>query len=76
MNLMNFFCKILKKCLPSEMPDVIISDVVTLIAMKREVAARLGQVFPWSEGHVLKTGDKSLYNIIFCFWQIKRVKNS
>jgi len=33
------FSKLLKKCLPSIIHDVIISDVVTLIALKREVAA-------------------------------------
>ena len=37
--------------------------VVTLIAVKREVAvpAKVGAGFPWSECQVVKTGDKSLY---------------
>ena len=37
--------------------------VVTLIAVKREVAvpAKAGAGFPWSECQVVKTGDKSLY---------------
>ena len=37
--------------------------VVTLIAVKREVAvpAKAGAGFPWSECQVVNTGDKSLY---------------
>ncbi len=37
------------------------ADVVTLIALKREVAAVYAAGFPWSECQVLETGDKSLY---------------
>jgi len=37
--------KYLKKCLPSNFHGVIISDVVTLIALKREVAALCGRYF-------------------------------
>lgn len=44
--------------------------VVTLIALKREVAASVKAVagFPWSECQVVKTGDKSLYELqsIYC----------
>ena len=41
----------------------IIANVVTLIALKREVAveAKAFAGFPWSECQVVKTGDKSLY---------------
>lgn len=38
----------------------IITNVVTLIAVKREVAAGHAGV-PWSECQVRETGDKSLY---------------
>lgn len=39
--------------------------VVTLIALKREVAVsvKAGTGFPWSECQVVKTGDKSLYEL-------------
>ena len=39
--------------------------VVTLIALKREVAmpVKSGIGFPWSECQVVKTGDKSLYEL-------------
>ncbi len=39
--------------------------VVTLIALKREVAmpVKAGIGFPWSECQVVKTGDKSLYEL-------------
>ena len=43
---------------------------VTLIALKREVAVsvKAGTGFPWSECQVVKTGDKSLYELpsIYC----------
>ena len=43
--------------------------VVTLIAVKREVAvlAKAGAGFPWSECQVVKTGDKSLYEYTIYF---------
>jgi hypothetical protein len=41
----DFYKNYLKKCLPSIAPGVIISDVVTLIALKREVAAEFGRLF-------------------------------
>ena len=51
--------------------------VVTLIALKREVAVsvKAGTGFPWSECQVVKTGDKSLYelqSIYFCMYS-KRI---
>ena len=39
------------------------NHVVTLIAMKRDVAASNDAGVPWSECQVSKTGDKSLYQI-------------
>ena len=43
--------------------------VVTLIALKREVAveAKVFAGFPWSECQVVKTGDKSLYEYTIYF---------
>ena len=56
------FYKNAKKNLHITDKSCIITNVVTLIAMKREVAAGHAGV-PWSECQVRKTGDKSLYNV-------------
>ena len=46
--------KNVKKCLHFKKRWFIIALAVTLIALKREVAARRLQVFPWSECQVRK----------------------
>ena len=56
------FSKVQKKNLHITGKSCIITHVVTLIAVKREVAAGHAGV-PWSECQVRKTGDKSLYNV-------------
>ena len=56
------FYKNAKKNLHIDGKSCIITNVVTLIAMKREVAAGHAGV-PWSECQVRETGDKSLYNV-------------
>ena len=56
------FFKNTKKCLRVFVKSCIITTVVTLIAVKREVAAGHAGV-PWSECQVRETGDKSLYKV-------------
>ena len=57
------FKKNAKNPLQLLLTSYIIANVVTLIALKREVAveAKAFAGFPWSECQVVKTGDKSLY---------------
>ena len=57
--------KTIKKCLQKKNKCCIISNVVTLIALKREVAAKPGR-FSVERRSSYETGDKSLYHIIFC----------
>lgn len=56
-----FFEKNVKNLLRKNLKCVIIFDVVTLIAVKREVALQM-QRFSVERMSSLETGDKSLYN--------------
>lgn len=62
-NFTDWYSKKNKKSLAIPRIFVYNQIVVTLIAVKREVAvpAKAGAGFPWSECQVVKTGDKSLY---------------
>ena len=62
----NFLRKNSQKSLKKSCLYHIIANVVTLIALKREVAVRESNLpagFPWSECQFMKTGDKSLYQL-------------
>jgi len=55
--------KTVKKLLHLQGLFIIIASVVTLIALKREVAADSNRRFSVERMSSYKTGDKSLYNI-------------